>query len=105
MALREVAHLTNQARMVTWRELYNSLHPYVAGWSWGEDALWDLWIKGAPAPQDRCPPKIYGGKPCPEYPKCSHIRRILLPNYFAKWWKEVSDRMGYEIVTATKIKE
>ena len=79
-------------RLISWPELQVVMTPYMHGWSWANDALWDLWTMGAPVPQDKCP----GDAPCRQYPKCNHIRRILLPNYFAKWYEEVRQRMSLE---------
>lgn len=85
-----------QPRMVSYPELECKLLPYVTGFKWGRDAIRDLWLKGAPAPQDKCP----GNKPCKAYPRCNHIRRIILPNYFAAWWAEVGERQEQELAAS-----
>ena len=82
-----------EPRLVTYKELRRILLPYVRGWSWADDAIWDLWTFGAPVPQDRCP----GDTPCKQYPKCEHIRRILSIAKFAQWYDEVAQRQAKEI--------
>jgi hypothetical protein len=86
-------------RLVTYPELFRKLSVYTHGWPWAEDSIRDLWLLGSPVPQDECP----GGKPCKSYPICNHIRRVLIPEQFAKWWKEVGDRqaefIGAKIIT------
>jgi len=66
-------------RIVTLKELQTVLIRYTFGWKWAEDAIVDLWKKGAPIPQPEGMPE----------------RRILLPGQFALWWAEVAGRMGY----------
>ncbi len=66
-------------RIVTLPELQKVLFRYTFGWRWAEDAIVDLWKKGAPIPQPEGQPE----------------RRILLPGQFALWWAEVAQRMGY----------
>ena len=90
-----------EPRLVTYKELRRILLPYVRGWSWADDAIWDLWTFGAPVPQDRCP----GDTPCKQYPKCGHIRRILSIAKFALWWDEVSLRQAKEISVAEVLKK
>ncbi len=80
-------------KIVSYQELRRKLLPYTHGWSWAEDSIRDLWLLGAPAPQDSCP----GGIACESYPICNHIRRVLIPEMFAKWWAEVGDRQAEEI--------
>lgn len=80
-------------RLVTYAELRARLIPYTRGWPWAEDAIRDLWLTGVPVPQDKCPE----GKPCKAYPRCNHIRRVLIPEMFAKWWAEVGDRQAKAI--------
>ncbi len=82
-----------QPRMVTYPELYAKLEVYTRGWPWAEDAIRDLWLLGAPMPMDKCP----GNTPCKAYPSCNHLRRVLIPEMFAKWWKEVGDRQAEAI--------
>lgn len=86
--------------MVTYPELAAKLLPFVQGYKWGRDTIHDLWMKGAPMPQDHCP----GYQPCKHFPECSHIRRVLLPNYFAEWWTDVSSRLGAEMSPADVIR-
>jgi hypothetical protein len=69
----------NQPRIVTLPELQKVLFRYTFGWKWAEDAIVDLWKKGAPLPQAEGQPE----------------RRILLPTQFEKWWAELAQRMGY----------
>lgn len=66
-------------RIVTLKELQAVLFRYTFGWKWAEDAIVDLWKKGAPIPQAEGQPE----------------RRVLLPGQFAMWWAEVAQRMGY----------
>lgn len=81
-----------QPRLVTYPELRRKLEVYTRGWPWAEDAIRDLWLMGAPMPMDKC-----GEKPCKAYPNCDHIRRVLIPEHFAKWWAEVGDRQAEAI--------
>ena len=82
-----------QPRMVSYEELYNTLFPYVQGYKWGRDTIYDLWKMGAPVPMDRCP----GGKPCKQYPNCEHVRHFLYPSHFEKWWTDVREKISLEI--------
>lgn len=82
-----------QPRLVTYPELLEKLKVYTRGWSWGEDSIRDLWLLGAPMPMDICP----GNTPCKSYPICNHIRRVLIPEHFAEWWREVGDRQAEAI--------
>jgi len=82
-----------QPRLVSYPQLVIRLFPLLKGWSWAQDALRDLWLLGAPVPQDHCP----GNVPCKAYPRCNHIRRVLLPAQFKKWWDEVRERQSIEI--------
>ena len=84
-------------RLVTYPELATKLLPYVVGYKWGRETIHDLWIKGAPMPNDGCPGKVA----CRAFPECQHIRRVLLPNYFAEWWTDVSKRIGKDISAET----
>lgn len=85
-------------RLITYPELYRELEVYTRGWPWAKDAIRDLWLIGAPMPMDKCP----GNTPCKAYPSCNHIRRVLIPEQFAKWWKEVGDRQA-EAIGAVEI--
>jgi hypothetical protein len=67
-----------QPRLVTWADLYATLLPLCLGWSWAEDAIRDLWLKGAPVP-------VRAGTP---------ETRILLPGQFRQWFAEVRQRQG-----------
>lgn len=69
-----------EPRFVTLSELRAKLLPYCFGYKWAEDAIVDLWKKGAPLP-------VAPGMP---------ETRVLLPKQFAKWWEDVAQRMGYE---------
>jgi hypothetical protein len=82
-------------RAVTYPELKRKLWPYIVGYAWAKDTLWDLWKMGAPVPQDKCP----GNVPCKQYPKCMHIRRVLYPTHFEKWWADIAERQGSELVS------
>jgi len=85
-----------EVRQVTFPELYRILSPYVVGYKWGRDTIRDLWLKGAPVPQDVCP----GGVPCKAYPYCNHIRRFIYPNHLQEWWDDVSDRVSLDIAVS-----
>lgn len=87
----------DQARLVTYPDLRRKLLPYVGGWKWAEDAIRDLWLLGAPIPNDRCPEAEETNKPCKAYPFCNHIRRVLLPGAFADWWEEVASKEALDI--------
>jgi hypothetical protein len=87
-------------RVVSLKELREKLLPFIGGWAWADDALNDLWLKGAPDPNaSMCPNE----PPCPVR-QCPHIKRILLPNYFAQWWKEVCKRQGYALTATQAVK-
>ena len=88
-------------RMVSIAVLRAVLLPKLQGWSWASDAIVDLWKMGAPDPQHCVCPK----KPrCPEL-TCPHVKRLLLPRQFAKWWKEVADRQGYELTARMALED
>ena len=70
-----------QPKIVTLEELRQALLPFCRGWTWAEDAIHDLWLLGGP---------------CPTHHTDGVERRVLLPTQFAKWWFEVSQRMGIE---------
>lgn len=91
-------------RLVTFPRLVVVLltnYPSLKSWPWAVNAIRDLWLLGAPIPQDRCP----GNKPCEAYPVCNHIRRVLLPNVFEKWWDEVRTRQSLEIAAETVLQK
>jgi hypothetical protein len=87
-----------QPKLVTYPELRRKLEVYTRGWPWAEDAIRDLWLMGAPMPMDKCP----GNTPCKAYPSCDHIRRVLIPEAFAKWWAEVGERQA-ELIGAKEV--
>jgi len=70
-------------RIVTFNQLRNKLAPYLSV-SPREATLelHDLWSMGAPTPDSR--PGV-------------EERRILFPNQFSKWWKELCKRHGWEV--------
>lgn len=68
-----------QPKIVTLPELQAVLFRHTFGWKWAEDAIVDLWKKGAPIPQPEGEPE----------------RRVLLPGQFAKWWDELAQRQGW----------
>lgn len=70
-----------QPRIVSLQDLRAVLVPLCLGYPWAENAIVDLWKKGAPVPQAEGQPE----------------RRILIPEYFAQWWAEVQQRMGVEL--------
>lgn len=61
--------------VVSLGELRAILQPITAGYAWGENTIHDLWVLGAPAPQDP-------------------TRRIVFPNQLAKWLEDVLTRQG-----------
>lgn len=67
-----------QPRIVSLAELKAKLVPLCLGYTWAENAIVDLWKKGAPVPQPESEPE----------------RRILIPMHFAAWWNEIQQRMG-----------
>lgn len=73
-----------QPKIVTLKELQAVLFRYTLGWKWAEDAIVDLWKKGAPIPQPEGEPE----------------RRVLLPGQFAKWWDELAQRQGLQTTGA-----
>jgi hypothetical protein len=70
-----------QPKLVTFEELRVKLLPYCLGWAWAEDAIRDLWLKGAPVPT------------APHTPET----RVLLPGQFRAWWGEIQQRMGLPV--------
>lgn len=72
-----------QPRIVTFAQLRQKLAPFLAV-SEREATLelHDLWKLGAPTP-DSGP----------------HVeeKRILFPNQFSKWWKEMAQKYGWEV--------
>lgn len=92
-------------RTVSLKELRARLLPLIGGYKWADDAINDLWLKGAPDPQAHmCPQVAEGsGKPCPAR-ECPHVKRILLPKQFQKWWADVAARQGYELSAAQALR-
>lgn len=80
-------------RMVSLKEMRDKLVPLIGGWKWADDAINDLWLKGAPDPQNCVCPR----RPHCKIRECPHVKRVLLPGQFAKWWKEVAERQGFEL--------
>ncbi len=60
---------------VTFPQLQAILQPITAGYVWGEGTIRDLWLLGAPTPQDT-------------------TRRIVFPGQLAKWLEDVLTRQG-----------
>ncbi len=73
------------ARVVTEKELFQKLWPFVQGYPWAQDALRDLWRMGAPLPY-----------PAPD----GSEQRVLLARQFAKWWRDVAERAGVDLSPA-----
>lgn len=65
-------------RIVSFAELQAVLMPLALGYAWGEAAIRDLWLLGAPIPNDM-------------------TKRILLPNQFMEWFEDVQARQGLNI--------
>lgn len=68
---------------VTYTQLAAILQPITTGYKWGEDTIRDLWLMGAPLPQDTA-------------------RRIVFPNQLAKWLEDVLTRQGRPLDDAAK---
>ena len=69
-------------RIVSFAELKAALTPLTFGYAWGEAAIRDLWLLGAPVPQADVD---------------APVRRVLLPTQFMKWFKDVQARQGFSI--------
>jgi hypothetical protein len=78
------------ARIVSLYELQSKLLPLLGAVSWAKDAVMDLWSTGTPVPTTGRDPF---GNPVE--------RRFLLPRQFDAWTKEVSKRLGENIVSVT----
>lgn len=79
--------------MVSAKELVEKLSPLVIGYAWGQDAIIDLWKKGAPDPKHSF---------CKAIPKCNelecpHVKRVFFPGLFADWWRDVANRQGLDL--------
>lgn len=68
---------------VTYTELEQILAPLTLGYAWGENTIRDLWLLGAPVPQQPA-------------------RRIVFPNQLAKWLEDVLTRQGRPLDDAAK---
>lgn len=68
---------------VTYTELCTILQPITLGYAWGEGTIRDLWLLGAPTPQDTA-------------------RRIVFPGQLAKWLEDVLNRQGRPLDDAAK---
>lgn len=90
-------------KMVSIYELREKLLPLMAGCSWAEDELMDLWKMGAPdpsavvCPQGVCLNHKQGGDHCSKW-GCRREKRVLLPAQFATWWANVANRQGLELI-------
>jgi len=92
METKKANRLPPEIKLVTYPQLYATLAPIVGHYPWGLSTIRDLWLQGAPVPQDRCP----GNKPCKAYPRCDHIRRAIGLEQFQKWFAEVHQRAKSE---------
>lgn len=72
-------------RIFTYNELRARLWPYIGAWPWAQKELHDLWMMGAPIPNQ--------GVPAHEFEE----QRILLPSQFRRWWEEVARRHQLEM--------
>lgn len=68
---------------VTYNELVAILQPITLGYAWGEGTMRDLWLLGAPTPQDTS-------------------KRIVFPGQLAKWLEDVLTRQGRPLDDAAK---
>ena len=68
---------------VTYDELDKILGPLTLGYAWGEGTIRDLWLMGAPVPQEP-------------------TRRIVFPPQLAKWLEDVLNRQGRPLDEAAK---
>ena len=68
---------------VTQAELRAILLPITVGYAWGEGTIHDLWLLGAPTPQDTA-------------------RRIVFPGQLAIWLEDVLNRQGRPLDEAAK---
>lgn len=72
-----------QPLQVTYAELVTILGPLTLGYAWGEDTIRDLWLLGAPLPQEPA-------------------RRIVFPNKLMEWLDDVLTRQGRPLDEAAK---
>lgn len=95
--------MDTRPRLVSIYELLAKLRPLMEGYPWAEDALMDLWQMGAPDPASReCEPgncllEAHKRHGCVPKFGCAMVRRILLPQQFAKWWADVAQRQGLDL--------
>lgn len=83
-ATPELAHYGKLPPLqVSLPELKAILLPLTMGYAWGEGTIHDLWIMGAPLPQDTS-------------------KRIVFPNQLAKWLEDVLNRQGRPLDEAAK---
>ena len=68
---------------MTYTELEQTLAPLTLGYAWGEGTIRDLWLMGAPVPQEPA-------------------RRIVFPNQLAKWLDDVLTRQGTPLDDAAR---
>jgi len=72
-----------QPKIVTFKQLATALEPFLAVSNREATLeLHDLWKMGAPTPDS--------GPGVEE-------KRILFPNQFSKWWKELCRRQGWDV--------
>lgn len=69
--------------LVTYPELRTRLMAVTAGYAWGEGTIRDLWLLGAPMPNDPA-------------------RRIVFPGQLAKWLEDVLAKQGRPLDEAAK---
>lgn len=69
---------------VTYAQIVAILSPITVGYAWGEGTIRDLWMLGAPTPQDT-------------------TRRIVFPGQLAKWLEDVLTKQGRPLDESAKI--
>ena len=69
---------------VTYPQIVAILSPITTGYAWGEGTIRDLWLLGAPTPQDT-------------------TRRIVFPGQLAKWLEDVLTKQGRPLDESAKI--
>ena len=72
-------------RIVTWAQMQAAILPKIQGYPWAMDTLGDLWRMCTPTPNQILSPN-----------PTAKETRIILPNDFAKWWADVSQRMSID---------
>lgn len=68
----------------TYEELVIILQPITMGYAWGESAIRDLWLLGAPLPPD-------------------FTKRIVFPNKLAEWLVDVLEKKGQPLDAAASV--